>query len=764
MSKRNFGFSYLVCLIAMLSFVFGLSVEATFTELGSITDDGKGGTASKIAAPLKVFIDGTKAYVISEVEDSLSIFDVSNPANITELGTISHTGVGGIATTMDDPTDVYVLDNKAYVTASEDSSLSIFDVSDPSNITELGTIDDPSQSSANNYDMRLASEVVVKSNHAFVISGSSSTITVFDVSNPASITAVGTDEGFDGVSISACIEEIVLIDNQLWGNCNSGIAIYDISNPSNLSLVNQVTGVGSFGGGFATDGTHAVTLSGSNNDGRMSVFDVSDVNNISLLETLRSTSEGGTVKNLSSPSGVAIDGNEVFIISGGVSNTDANNSLMKFTISGSDVSLTETIEDDGEGGDAIKLDDPSDIAAANSKLYIVTGRNSRFSDDSLAVFESTTVATPVVDTTNPSLLSMSPSHQASNISLGEDLVLTFDEAVTLNEGVIFKCDQNNDCDGFDVSDLETSQFSISGNTVTFPGAVTISTANPESLYIKIAQGTFVDASGNSYAGINDSTTWTFDLVVEDTEEPEEEEPDEVDDSGDNDTGDQDPPEIISMNPDHLEEDVKNMIELSMTFNEKVQKGSGEINIYSSEDDSLIDTVNVSSSLVDINSETVYFRSGIDINNHDNKGFYVNIDAGAFQDYAGNSFAGITGQSWLINSTDTDQPFPQGDDQFIKIDADDEFTISKTNKKLQLTVSRAPFTTGERLRCTLNNSFSGKAKRFGIKPAFGSKRLKVQVNKKLIREVKAAGSDGLRVGFDVDCGSFETSKDILFLFN
>ncbi len=112
------------------------------------------------------------------------------------------------------------------------------------------------------------------------------------------------------------------------------------------------------------------------------------------------------------------------------------------------------------------------------------------------------------------------------------------------------------------------------------------------------------------------------------------------------------PSVSSLLPADDAADVHSDTDLVITFHETVQKGSGNLVIRLADDDSVVETIAVDSSLVSVVGAIVSVqRSAILL---DRKDYYVEVDAGAFEDLAGNSFAGITGTTaW--NFTIDDPP-------------------------------------------------------------------------------------------------------------
>ena len=107
----------------------------------------------------------------------------------------------------------------------------------------------------------------------------------------------------------------------------------------------------------------------------------------------------------------------------------------------------------------------------------------------------------------PTLTSSVPADDAILVNVGSDIVLNFSEVVDVETGniVIYKTSDN--------SVIET--IDVTSNQVTGSGTnqITINPTNDlESLteyYLKIDATAFDDQSGNSYAGISNTTTLSF---------------------------------------------------------------------------------------------------------------------------------------------------------------------------------------------------------------------------------------------------------------
>jgi methionine-rich copper-binding protein CopC len=138
-------------------------------------------------------------------------------------------------------------------------------------------------------------------------------------------------------------------------------------------------------------------------------------------------------------------------------------------------------------------------------------------------------------------------------------------------------------------------------------------------------------AGNSYAGITDATTLSFT------------------------SADVDAPTLSSSTPSDNATGVAVDANIVLTFSEAVDVESGNITIKKSSDNSTVESIDVTSGLV-----TGSGTNQITINPTNNlaslTGYYLNIDATAFDDSASNSYAGITDATTLsFTSADVDAP-------------------------------------------------------------------------------------------------------------
>ena len=113
--------------------------------------------------------------------------------------------------------------------------------------------------------------------------------------------------------------------------------------------------------------------------------------------------------------------------------------------------------------------------------------------------------TSVPDTTAPVLQRSTPVDNAAGVALGANLSLTFSEPVRAGTGTVTVTNGSNDTRVINV--VDTSQIIISGATVTLNPALDLAVGSPYA--VQISPGALVDAAGNAFAGITDSTTLNF---------------------------------------------------------------------------------------------------------------------------------------------------------------------------------------------------------------------------------------------------------------
>lgn len=228
------------------------------------------------------------------------------------------------------------------------------------------------------------------------------------------------------------------------------------------------------------------------------------------------------------------------------------------------------------------------------------------------------------DTSAPLLMIKNPSDDATSVATGSNLGATFNEAVQAGTGniTIKKTSDNSEVEIFNVA--SSPQLTFSAKQVTINP-----TANLEvgiGYYVQIDSTAILDLSGNAYAGIfdPDTTSWSF-------------------------TSDNTPPVLTSLSP-ATPTKAHAGTRLMAQFNESVQAGTGTVTIYKASDDSLVETVDVTTpGAIANNGGVIAIVRSVVL--EPNTAYYVNASAGAVQDISGNPAAAITGTSaWTFTTT------------------------------------------------------------------------------------------------------------------
>lgn len=237
--------------------------------------------------------------------------------------------------------------------------------------------------------------------------------------------------------------------------------------------------------------------------------------------------------------------------------------------------------------------------------------------------------TTTSDNSPPTLTTLFPADDATEVAVGSNLVLTFDENVQAGTGNVelFKSDS---------TPIET--FDIATD-VTFAGTTVI--LNPTNnldystqYYVKVANTAVRDLVNNNYAGIADDSTWTFTTTA---------------------TPDTTAPTITALSPVNNATEVAIAGTLSMTFDEAVQSDTGSILIKKATDNSTVQTLDISTATVNGAVVSLNF-TGLAYSTV----YYVTVDATAVEDMSGNSFVGISDSlTWRLTTRAAPPPPPPG---------------------------------------------------------------------------------------------------------
>lgn len=219
----------------------------------------------------------------------------------------------------------------------------------------------------------------------------------------------------------------------------------------------------------------------------LSVTDVDDT----APKLLAATSNGTTVKlNFDEALKAAVLPNTAFSV------VDANNASItvnSVTVSGSQVSLVLAAVPTGAVKVSYAAPATGDVLqdAAGNKVAAIVSQ------------------VAVTDVTAPTLVTSVPADNNANVTVADNLVLTFSEEVVLGTGNITIVNAADPTDTRTIAVTDTTQ-------VTLGGANKVVTVNPTadlkagaSYYVNVSAAAVLDKAGNAYAGIADQTTLNF---------------------------------------------------------------------------------------------------------------------------------------------------------------------------------------------------------------------------------------------------------------
>ena len=216
--------------------------------------------------------------------------------------------------------------------------------------------------------------------------------------------------------------------------------------------------------------------------------------------------------------------------------------------------------------------------------------------------------------TPPVIATLNPADDASGVADTADLVVTFDQAVQAGTGNI-ELRKSGDDSLIELIDVTSGLVTISGAEATINPSANLAAGTE--CYVKIPAGAVTAASGSllPFAGITDNTTWSFTTAG--------------------------PPVVATLNPADNAVAVLSNVNLVVTFDQAVQAGTGNIELRKSGDDSLIESIDVTSGLVTIAGAEATINPSANL--LPSTGCYVLIPAGAFTATVGSlqPFAGIT---------------------------------------------------------------------------------------------------------------------------
>lgn len=224
----------------------------------------------------------------------------------------------------------------------------------------------------------------------------------------------------------------------------------------------------------------------------------------------------------------------------------------------------------------------------------------------------------VIDTSAPTVGTLSPADGATEVQPDTSLVMTFAEDVLIGSGDIVLRRS--------ADDSEFERIAVGSGQVTGNGTTAI-TINPGTdlevgtdYYVQVGSTALTDVAGNAYAGISNTTDWNF---TTDT-----------------------PVLLSSSSPADDATGVALNTSLGLTFNQVVYAGTGNIRLIRASDSQVFEAVDVTSGQVSgggTNTLTVSFSDTL----APNTGYYVTIDSTAVENTDGSkTYTGISDATTL----------------------------------------------------------------------------------------------------------------------
>lgn len=292
---------------------------------------------------------------------------------------------------------------------------------------------------------------------------------------------------------------------------------------------------------------------------------------------------------------------------------------------------------------------PTDDLKYGASYYVQIGAgaftdlagNSYVGNAESTVWQFTTTDAP--DRISPTVITYSPEPWATEVAVNANLVLTFSENVRAAAGTIEIFRSTDDTHPVLTIPALSDRVTILNNVVTINPAADLE--HGTSYFVQVTEGAFTDNAGNGNAGIAGINAWRFVTTSA---------PDTA------------APVATSYSPAGNATHVPVSTALTLTFNENVLAGEGNIEIVNAADNEVVTTIQAGDkALVAIKDATVSINtSGL---LKQGGSYYVLIQPGAFTDESGNGYAGLADSKvWSFSTvpvpvmpTDPPTPAPGG---------------------------------------------------------------------------------------------------------
>jgi large repetitive protein len=234
------------------------------------------------------------------------------------------------------------------------------------------------------------------------------------------------------------------------------------------------------------------------------------------------------------------------------------------------------------------------------------------------------------DVTPPSISSLSPANNATNVAVGANLIATFSETIVAGTGIIYIVNKANSAT-FASYSMNSPNLTISGNTLTINPSTDL--VNGINYYVTIPTGAVKDVAGNNFAGFTSTNTWSFTAAA---------------------AADLTPPIATTLSPANLSTGVDLNTNLVLTFSEPIIKTKGVL-VQLAKGAVVVGNYTTDSPEVTISGNAMTIIPGFSLDPGYSYNLY--IGSGAVKDLAGNSFADFTNASFWSFTTLADVTSP-----------------------------------------------------------------------------------------------------------
>ena len=234
------------------------------------------------------------------------------------------------------------------------------------------------------------------------------------------------------------------------------------------------------------------------------------------------------------------------------------------------------------------------------------------------------------DTLPPAITTTIPADDAVDVSAGINLEAAFNDNIAIGTGNITLVNITDGSGDIVIDVTDSSQVSVGSSGFTLIINPSVNLSDTKEYAVQFDAGSIVDDASptpNPFAGISDTTTWSFTTASPDTTAPT----------------------LLSLNPANGAQDVLPSTDLEATFSEPITIGTGKITLVDTTNGTDTRVIDVTDGTqISINDDTLIINPTIDLG--DETLYAVQIDATAIDDLVGNSYAGISDTtSWTITT-------------------------------------------------------------------------------------------------------------------